>query len=267
MKVKDIISNKILTVDKDQTISTGLKIMEKNHVSRLNVIDNGKLVGIVTLSDIASRLGSAKTSTVPTSGLHISGVMSSNPFVVQEKMGMVEAAKLMVEKKVSGLPVVDKNGDLKGILVKKDFIKKCSKIRKIKIKNIMTKDPEFVSTSTRLLAARDILLRKKISTLPVYEHGKVVGIISNKLIAKALAIFRNEVPGRHISEQIRQLLVGKHMLPDAPTILANKSIAEAAKLLEEEYIHALPVVTKQGNIIGILSRGDLVKIVAEGKLN
>jgi predicted transcriptional regulator len=65
MKVKNLIDKRLITVDKDQTVATAVKKMEKNRVSRLVVVDKNQLVGRITLSDVADRLGSVRTSTVP----------------------------------------------------------------------------------------------------------------------------------------------------------------------------------------------------------
>ena len=53
MKVKNIIDKRVLTVDKDQTVATAVKKMEKNGVSRLIVVDKNHLVGMVTFIDVA----------------------------------------------------------------------------------------------------------------------------------------------------------------------------------------------------------------------
>jgi CBS domain-containing protein len=158
--------------------------------------------------------------------------------------------------------VVNKKKELVGILTKKDFVRRFLKFDEHKVKDHMTKNPDFVSTSTRLIEARDKLIKLNISVLPVYEGGAVVGLISKKLIAIALATFRDEVPGKRISERIRTLQVGDHMLNDPPTITSGKSLADAAQLLVKEYIHAVPVVDQKGHLIAILTRGDLVKVVA-----
>jgi len=265
MKVKNIIKKRVLTVDKDQTIATAIKKMEKNRVSRIIVVENNQLVGILTLSDVANRLGSSKASTIPTSGLHVSGVMSNNPVTIEEETDITQAAKIMVDTGFSGFPIINKNQQLVGMLTKKDFVQQFLERSKLHVEDLMTKNPEFVSTGIRLLDARDRLLKFGVSVLPVYEDGTVVGIISKKLIAIALAKFRDEVPGKLIEERIRTLKVGDHMLPNAPVITPEKSISDAARLLIHEYIHALPVVNKAGNLIGILTRGDLVRVIAQGE--
>jgi CBS domain-containing protein len=257
MKVKNIIEKRLLTIDKDQTVATAVKKMEKNRISRLVVVDKNQLVGMITLSDVADRLGSVKTSTVPTSGLHVSGVMSSKPITIQLDMDITKAAEIVVQTGYSGFPVVNKKNELVGILTKKDFIRRFLKFDEHKVKDLMTKNPDFVSTSTRLIEARDKLLKMNISVLPVYEEGAVVGLISKKLIAIALAVFRDEVPGKRISERIRTLQVGDHMFNNPPTITSGKSLSDAAQHLVKEYIHALPVVNRKGNLIAILTRGIL----------
>ena len=60
MQIKNLMSTTLITIDKDQSLSDALKLLRKNKISRLPVLNNKELVGIVSERDIAKKLGSSK---------------------------------------------------------------------------------------------------------------------------------------------------------------------------------------------------------------
>ena len=97
MQIKNLMSEDLITVDKDQNLSDALKLLRKHNVSRLPVTNNKELVGIISERDIANKLGSSKYESMPASRLHISSVMVKDVFTVPQTMQLEEVAKLMLE--------------------------------------------------------------------------------------------------------------------------------------------------------------------------
>ena len=111
MHVKDIMSSKVVVIDKDQNIHDALKLMKKHKVSRLPVINTNnenkrELVGIITENDIALRLGSSRYGNMAPSHFHISTVMSPDPITIKSTDNLGNAAKIMIDNKIGGIPVV-----------------------------------------------------------------------------------------------------------------------------------------------------------------
>ena len=90
MQIKNLMSEDIITIDKDQNLSDALKLLRKHNVSRLPVTNNKELVGIISERDIAAKLGSSKYESMPASRLHISSVMVKDVFTVPETMQLDE---------------------------------------------------------------------------------------------------------------------------------------------------------------------------------
>ena len=65
MQIKNLMSEDIITIDKDQNLSDALKLLRKHNVSRLPVTNNKQLVGIISERDIANKLGSSKYESMP----------------------------------------------------------------------------------------------------------------------------------------------------------------------------------------------------------
>ena len=122
MQVKNLMSEDLITVDKDQSLSDALKLLRKHNVSRLPVTNNKELVGIISERDIANKLGSSKYESMPASRLHISSVMVKDVFTVPETMQLDEVAKLMLENGIGSVPVMNDDGKMVGIVSKADFV-------------------------------------------------------------------------------------------------------------------------------------------------
>ena len=65
MQIKNLMSEDLITVDKDQNLSDALKLFRKHNVSRLPVVNHKELVGIISERDIATKLGSSKSESMP----------------------------------------------------------------------------------------------------------------------------------------------------------------------------------------------------------
>ena len=107
MQIKNLMSEDLITVDKDQNLSDALKLLRKHNVSRLPVTNNKELVGIISERDIANKLGSSKYESMPASRLHISSVMVKDVFTVPKEMQLEDVAKLMLDNGIGSVPVMD----------------------------------------------------------------------------------------------------------------------------------------------------------------
>ncbi len=111
--------------------------------------------------------------------------MISNPVTIQKGANVGDALALMSEYKIGGIPVVDDNGYLVGIVTNRDL--RFQRDMSTKIDDVMTKE-KLITTSrtTDLEAAADILQHYKIEKLPVVDKdNKLVGLLTYKDITKA----------------------------------------------------------------------------------
>lgn len=112
--------------------------------------------------------------------------MISNPVTILKTAIVADALALMAEYKIGGIPVVDVEGNLTGIVTNRDLRFERNQGRAIA--EVMTPAEKLITTSrdTTLTQAADILQQYKIEKLPVVDsHGKLVGLITYKDITKA----------------------------------------------------------------------------------
>ena len=261
MQIKNLMSEDIITIDKDQNLSDALKLLRKNNVSRLPVVNNKELVGIISERDIASKLGSSKYESMPASRLHISSVMVKDVITVPQTMQLGEVAKLMLEKGIGSVPVMD--GDkMVGIVSKADFVTLAVGIAfdKITVKEIMTKDLIVVSPTERLVHARRQMMEGHVGRLPVVDDGNLVGMLTSKDLMRAFIDFRKHVPEKYQKSQIKEVLIEDIMSSNPIFTSKDATISEVAKIMIETGYNGLPVVD-DNKVVGIITQTDILRLI------
>ncbi len=126
-RVRDIMQEKIVTISDGDTLSTVEDIMTLGHVRHMPVVHAGKLVGVVSERDLLraslsnlTEFGSEQRRAFLTV-VEIARVMSAPPIVIEPDAGVQEAARVMAERRIGCLPVVE--GDtLVGMLTETDVL-------------------------------------------------------------------------------------------------------------------------------------------------
>lgn len=144
-------------------------------------------------------------------------------------------------------------------------------MKSLEVRHAMTKDVISVEASTTVLEAARVMRRFHISGLPVLTHGRVVGVLSEKDVARALEI---DTPGHLIDlvldpkgltetrlktmrERLSTASVSEVMTAEPALIEPGASVETAAQMMRERKINRLPVVDG-GRLVGILTRHDVL---------
>ncbi len=116
--------------------------------------------------------------------------MTQTPTTINGEARLIEAYKLMKENEFRRLPVVKRNGELIGIVTLSDIyqhvpffpddpdIETDLPLMTMTVQEIMTWDPETIGPNATVLEAAELMLEAQVSGLPVVEHDRVVGIIT-----------------------------------------------------------------------------------------
>ncbi|MFH7025804.1 MAG: CBS domain-containing protein [Heteroscytonema crispum UTEX LB 1556] len=146
------------------------------------------------------------------------------------------------------------------------------------VADVMSREPITVRAETPLKEAIQILAERRISGLPVVDDtGKLVGIISETdlmwqetgVTPPAYIMFLDSViylknPATYDRDLHKALgqTVGEVMSKNPVTISGDKSLKEAARIMHDRNVHRLPVLEGEGQVIGILTRGDIIRAMA-----
>ncbi|WP_407432869.1 CBS domain-containing protein [Methanobrevibacter sp.] len=263
MQIKNLMSTSLITIDKDQSLADALKLLRKNRISRLPVLNNKELTGIISERDIAKKLGSSKYESMPASRLHVSSVMVKDIISVPQSMRLAEVANIMLENGIGSVPVID-DGKMVGIVSKADFVTMAidGEYDNICTKEIMTKDVISVSPSERLIHARRVSIDAKVGRLPVIDDEELVGMITSKDLMRAFIDFRKKVPERYQKSQIKEVLVEYIMSRNPLVVTKDHSISDVAKIMIETGYNGLPVV-EDDKVIGIITQTDILRLISK----
>jgi CBS domain-containing protein len=127
--VSDWMTKDVITITPETSLKEAHDIMNQKRIRRLPVAAQGKVVGIVTLGDIRGAEPS-KASSLSVweinhllAKLTVSEIMTHNPATIRQSASIGDAAKIMLEKKFSSLPVVDETERLVGIITESDIFR------------------------------------------------------------------------------------------------------------------------------------------------
>ena len=129
MLIREWMSRSVITIDYNDSLNGAIKLFQTKIISMLPVLNNEKLVGILTDGDVKKAAPSDATSLdrfeMPSlmDKVKIESVMSQPVVTIQDDHTVDEAAAIMLRKGISGMPVLDKRGRIKGIITKSDIFR------------------------------------------------------------------------------------------------------------------------------------------------
>jgi CBS domain-containing protein len=207
-------------------------------------------------------------------------IMTRSVVTVTPDTTIVEAANLMLQKHVSGLPVVDATGKLVGIVSEGDFIRRCEIGTERKrgrwlsfllgpgkaasdfvhehgrrIDEVMTRDPIAITEDMALAEIVDLMEKKNIKRLPVVRDDKMVGIVSRANLLQAVASLARQVPDPtadddHIRNRVMDALEKNEWCPFGLSVLVRGGIVHLSGVITEERARQAAVVAAE-NIDGV----------------
>lgn len=118
----------------------------------------------------------------------------------------------------------------------------------VRVRDFMIKNPNTVHPDMSLVQVVNLMQDVACRHVPVLENGMLVGIISDRDLRLSTANMQN-------------MEVAEFMTPDPITIAPDASVKEAARILNDNVIGALPVV-EDGSLVGILTVYDILEYVA-----
>jgi CBS domain-containing protein len=146
----------------------------------------------------------------------VADVMSHDPIVVRSETSLNEAIKILAERRISGLPVVDDKGKLVGII-----------------------------------SETDLMWQETGVTPPAYI-----------MFLDSIIYLQNPATYERDLHKVLGQTVGEVMSKDPITISPEKTLTQAARVMHDKNVHRLPVLNESGQVIGILTRGDIVRAMA-----
>lgn len=272
-KISTYMSAPVIAASPYDNLAHVRRLMIRHHIGRIIVVEGNKPVGIITKSDFIRALFSRRRFAKPLEEIKADEVMTRDLIVVDENRSIKAAAKLMVRKGVSGLPVVSKNGDLVGIITLTDITRAFAERYpgRILAKEAMRTSVPTVHRSHSLFYVAELVSRDEAGKVVVVDGEKPVGIITKSDIAfinpfllgyrdmKYVRRFSSE-KGRATAVRIYTIpIAGDIMTSDLLTIGLEEDLALAADTMIKNNISGLPVVDSDGNLVGIVTKIEIAR--------
>lgn len=143
-------------------------------------------------------------------------------------------------------------------------------LKRIPVRAVMTEKVIAVRQDTEIKEAARLLSENRISGMPVIdENERVIGVVSEADILASAGIKRESkirdilrhLTGETVISSRRGTRVGEIMSSPAITVGPDEDIRETGRILEEKRIKRLPVVDREGKLIGIISRADIIRAI------
>jgi CBS domain-containing protein len=274
------LTQKAITLEQDVTLLNARNTMIRNNISRIVVVKDHTPVGVLTEKDIARFL----YSEVPSKRLDeimVKEIMSKDLVTVEENSDSRNCAKLMLEKGISSLIVVDGSKNLKGILTKTDLL--YAYIQNYAgehlVEEFMTKRVLTVAPDEALHMAILLMSSHKVSRVVVVKDNLPVGIITGRDLLPVSAIFGTGTFGSYwtlredlveqrkkqafIPSGIKAIFIASDVMTQNPiTIREESDLADAGYIMMRNRISGLPVVDSSKNLKGIVTKTDIIKALA-----
>jgi CBS domain-containing protein len=202
-------------------------------------------------------------------------IMTRSVVAVSPETTIVDAANLMLQRHISGLPVVDTGGKLVGIVSEGDFIRRSEIgtgrkrgrwLRFIlgpgtsasdfvqehgrRVSDVMTKSPLTITEDTSLAEIVEVMEKNNVKRLPVVRGDKVVGIVSRANLLQAVASLAREVPDPtadddHIRTRIIDALEKNDWCPFGLNVVVREGIVHLSGVITEEHARQAAIVAAE----------------------
>ena len=275
MKVKEVMSTDLIVGYVPGTVKSALNLLAKHNVSGMPILkkDTKKVVGVITRTDIFKNADEEQLALI----------MSKEVHSVTDDQDIKDAAKLLFEKRIHGLPVVNKKKNLVGIISPKDILKVLSDKNERETENYFTNIVVPTYHNTPINIAMEIINITNENALPVLnDELKLTGIVTDGDLFK-LSHIRESVSQTNMGmggdedqwtwEGIRdivrlhystsevilpQIPVKEIMITDVVKGFKNTTVSEIANSMLKHDISHIPIVDANDRLIGMISDIDLM---------
>lgn len=279
MYARDVMVSPVFVVDPNATVAHARNLMVRHKISRLPVMESGRLAGIITKKDIAYRLrqGEPAWRRRPLDRIPVGALMTESPLVVAPDTGVREIARMFVDRNISCVPVME-DDVLAGIVTKTDLMKSAFVRALSCTAGDVMEDVATVSRYHSLDHVVGVMSERNDKVLVTDDDGTPAGIITetnlafyedepkiSSVVGKDVTIRRREKacgPGELGQMVIPSVTAEDLMTSPVITVAADTPLPDAIALMKRHHVNSL-VVMEDKTISGIIKRDDIIKEVAK----
>ena len=273
-KISSYMSSPVIVASKNDNLAHIRNLMIRHRVGRVVIVDGDSVVGIISKSDFVRIVYNKKRYIKPLTNIYAYEIMSSPVYAIQPSKTIKAAAYAMLKRNIGSLLVIERNGKLHGIITKMDLIRAfAEKYRgKFKVSDYMIERVPTVHTTHSLYYVISLMGESGLGKVVVVDEDRVVGVITKAdimfvniggLVGSTSRLIRrvsflnkgfNNIMGIYALP-----LASDVMTPNPITIELNEDLALAADIMVKHRLGTLPVVDKEGRLLGLLTKDTIIK--------
>jgi len=278
LKVDEIMSSSIVAAKPTDTVAHAKNLMLRYKMKHLVIVDRGKPVGMLSMSDIAEYLGkgSAAWRRRPVDNIPIARLMRKGVLMVSVGTDLKKAAALMLKRNMGSLVVQD-GENIAGMVTKTDLTRSFAESLggRVKVRDLMSHELVTVGRTRSLTHVIELMTKRGVGRVIVIEGKRPVGILTEGDIAFAQLeqpgegakerevkytrrLERADRPRARYIKRMASVAAEDVMHLGLLTISADEDAARAAAMMIEHGISGLPAIEGE-KIVGIITKTDLVR--------
>ena len=267
--MEKLYSSSVITASPKSSVLDVLNKMQSNLIKRIVITEDTKPLGIITERDINKFLEEDKTSRA-INEIPIDHVMQKNIVLITDGLedDFYQCASKMDNLKIGSVIIVDKNGNLSGIVTRTDLVKAYANVfgEKYLVKDFMSTKMITCRKSDSLKFSLSLMNQNNVSRLVVTdENGTAIGLISsNTLLTHSDYFSKGTTRSRdYLLPLNKDMVVNDLIEENLVTINEDEDLATAASVMIKKKISGIPVLDSKQNLVGLVSKSDVVKAFSD----
>lgn len=277
-RVEDYYTAPVVVISPNDTLAHARNTLLRHSISRLLVVSDRKLVGVITDTDFLKVLATPELASKPWDKIMVKEVMTPNPISIEVKSSIFDAAKLMIKYGIGTLPVLDSESNVIGILTRTDLVRAYSENFKdiTKVAEVMDPDPPTVSLYHPITYVIDKIEERPYYKVIVEDGNRPVGIIAKRdlIFIETAQLFKKEKytkrdefleKGRTGGVRYYHIPLAYEMMTPNPLLSHPfEDVAVAGERMISNKIGSLPVVDgDEGRLVGLIAKLHIVELLAQ----
>ncbi|MBR9692418.1 CBS domain-containing protein [Candidatus Woesearchaeota archaeon] len=261
-KVQEVMTDYVVTIAPDKSVTDAASVMVGEAVSGLVVEQEDRPIGVLTERDFITKVPLStevfrlKVKDIMSCADGEKGHKECKVAAVEKETTLAEARRLMAEKHIRKLVVLDKDGRIGGIVTQTDLSKaiyeRVGTVGLIEapflVKDVMNPSFQSVEKKKGFRSAKQLMTKKNISALPVTEKGEIVGIFTEYDVVAQFYDTGGKLDIKELPEVMKT---------PVKAIPAGINIFDANMIMLFEKVRRLMVI-EDGKVVGFLTQTDLV---------
>lgn len=278
MTIKQLVTRPPVNINESDDLALALQVMSWAEIRHLPVVKGEALVGVITERDVLrcfAELGRAAGGR-----RRVGAAMTTPPIIVGPDDGVEAAIKLVIERGIGCLPVVER-GRVVGVVTRRDLLGR--EIRpeaptplpeligskepgaawtRMLVDDVMSTDPVTASADDSLRTVVDRMGRQGIRHVPIIDgERRVVGILSDRDVRTAIGNPMRGLDPREAIVRIESTRVHHAMSRSPSTLPAGTRLSRAAALFVDQKVGAVPIVDERERLVGLVSYTDVLRAI------